>query len=169
MSLALLTLQSGDPKELLEDFDVLSKWIDCASPVDGSPPPPTCDNHRACPAIADHGLYAWKCNNICQMAGELLLFPATAYLRRGSLICEAVCVKRASVLDWVLLPYSHATSTRRSLYVGCSFGAWCSLESGSGNNLQPTSFAAPSLLGIKGLHEAQTGNFTESLGTKGAD
>ena len=31
MSLSLLRLQSLGPKELLEDFDVLSKWIDCAS------------------------------------------------------------------------------------------------------------------------------------------
>lgn len=138
MSLALLRLQSRDPKELLEDFDVLSKWIDCASPVDWLPP--TCDNHRACPAMADHGSYARKCNNICQIAAELVLFPATAYLRRGSLICEAVCEQ--AVLDWVSLPYSHATSTRRSLYVGCTFRAWRSLESAHGNNLQPTSFAA---------------------------
>lgn len=43
MSLSLLRLQSLGPKELLEDFDVLSKWIDCASwyspPVNWLPPP----------------------------------------------------------------------------------------------------------------------------------
>lgn len=43
MNLSLLRLQSQGPKELLEDFDVLSKWIDCASwyspPVNWLPPP----------------------------------------------------------------------------------------------------------------------------------
>lgn len=43
MSLSLLRLQSLGPKELLEDFDVLSKWIDCASwyspPVNWLAPP----------------------------------------------------------------------------------------------------------------------------------
>lgn len=43
MNLSLLRLQSLGPKELLEDFDVLSKWIDCASwcspPVNWLPPP----------------------------------------------------------------------------------------------------------------------------------
>lgn len=42
MSLSLLRLQSLGPEELLEDFDVLSKWIDCASwyspPVNWLPP-----------------------------------------------------------------------------------------------------------------------------------
>lgn len=83
-------------------------------------------------------------------------------------------VHKQAALDRVSLPYSHATSTRRSLYVGCTFRAWCSLESGHGNNLQPTSFAAffslslSLLLRIKGLHKAQAGNFTESLWEKKA-
>lgn len=66
-------------------------------------PPPTCDNHRACPATAAHGWYARKCNNICPIAAELLLFRAAACLRRGSLICEAVRERSSAGLGFATL------------------------------------------------------------------
>lgn len=62
----LLRLQSLGPKELLEDFDVLSKWIDCASwysPSSQLTPPTdsvTCDKHHVCSAAPNSGSHAQK-------------------------------------------------------------------------------------------------------------
>lgn len=65
MSLSLLKLQALGPKE---DFDVLSKWIDCASwyspPVNRLPPTDsvTCDNHHASSVVPNPGSLAQKSN-----------------------------------------------------------------------------------------------------------
>ena len=101
MSLSLLRLQSLGPKELLEDFDVLSKWIDCASwyqPLQStnSPPPilsPVINtmwarrhqnlDHMLRTAIAFF-FFFFSFNFVNDWIKKIgLLFPAVPYLSRG--------------------------------------------------------------------------------------
>ena len=147
MSLSLLRLQSLGPKELLEDFDVLSKWIDCASwyspPVNRLAPvilSPVINTMRA-PRyqILDRMLREatiyfafnfvndWKKYDCC--------FPPCRIWGEAPLMCEAVWEQATQ--GWFVLPYSPATSSRWALR------AWCLLEPWQRqNNLQPTSIIA---------------------------
>lgn len=112
----LLRLQSLGPKELLEDFDVLSKWIDCASwyspAVNWLPPQilsPVINTMCAQQyQILDHMLRNNFGNDWRKKIW--LLFPTSPYLSRSPLMCEAVCEQ--ATLGWFLLPYSPATSSR---------------------------------------------------------
>lgn len=156
-------------RTLMFCLNELTVLLDAALQSTGCSPSPTtttCDNHRACPHRgAPRITCSENATNICQIAAEflLLLFPAAAYLRRSSLICEAVCEQAA--LDWAfatLQPCNiHKTKPLCWMYLqGMVFvRVWARQQ-------PPTDFFCcffPPLLGIKGLHKAQAGNFTESL------
>lgn len=146
MSLSLLRLQSLGPKELLEDFDVLSKWIDCASwyspPVNWLPltDSVTCDKHHACSVVPNSGPHAqkshdfpftfvidWKIKKDC-------CFPPRPIWAEG-LWCVRLYVSKQC---WA--GFSYLTALQHPvLYVGCPFRAWCLLEPGQ-RQQPPTHF-----------------------------
>lgn len=172
MSLSLLKLQSLGPKE---DFDVLSKWIDCASwyspPVNRLPPTDsvTCDNHHASSVVPNPGSLAQKSNisfppNFLKWLKKIWWFPAVPYLSRGSLICEAVCEQ--ATLGCFLLPYSPATSSRWAFMSDAPSGHGVCESLGKSNNLQPTAIVAFFISGVRALHTIHACTFTDLIQTK---